>query len=54
MFEDDEDSEWDIAEAYAARMSKHSVGVVQMLSPIAEHAMEAVQIGERSCVLVQG
>ncbi|KAF7799660.1 hypothetical protein EIP86_010900 [Pleurotus ostreatoroseus] len=54
VFEDDEDSEWDIAEAYAARMSKNSVGVVQMLSPIAEHAMEAVQIGERSCVLVQG
>lgn len=49
-----EDSEWDIAEAYAARFSKSSTGVVQVLSPIAEQAMEAIEINGRSCVLVQG
>lgn len=49
-----EESEWDIAAAYGARYSKGSTGrPVSQFSPIAEN-MEAVDIGGRSCVLVQG
>ncbi|KAJ3524138.1 hypothetical protein NM688_g8612 [Phlebia brevispora] len=52
-----EDSDWDIAEAYGARYSKTSVlndtGVVEVLTPISEN-MEAVEIGGRNCILVQG
>ena len=48
------ESEWDIAAAYGARYSKTSVGrTPAMFSPIAEN-METVDIGGRSCILVQG
>lgn len=52
-----EESEWDIAAAYAARHSKGSVGARTTISEedeAAQEHMETIDIGGRNCVLVTG